>query len=187
LATPDISREDVQAFCQDHFLAGLPRYVLVQVANWALPAECFPNVATMVKKKGGKLVLGWHLWEIPGLLLEAEYHCVWEKPSGILVDITPQRPGYEEERILFVPRRKDRLGKNPPDNIRRPLSNDEDIALMCNLKEQYVKLSAQGEPEGTPGHYRLPIDVARRIEVIMAEHQTVMARLTERYPDRFKA
>ncbi|WLT30085.1 hypothetical protein [Geothrix sp. PMB-07] len=141
----------------------------------------------MVKKKGGRIVLGWHLWEIPGLLLEAEYHSVWEKPSGILVDITPQRPGFEEERILFVPRRKDHLPKNPPDNIRQPLSDDPDIALMCSLKAQYVKLSSQGEPEKTPGHYRLPIDVARKIETVMAEHQAVMVRLSEKYPDQFRA
>lgn len=149
----------------------------------ALPAECFPNVQKMVARKGGELVLGWHLWELPGLLLEAEFHGVWRKPSGILVDVTPQRPEHREERILFVPMPKLRLQGDPPDNLRMPLSDDPDLLRMCALKARSVEILRQGKPDPrVPGGISLPQGL---IEPIMAEHQEVMIRLHAKYPEAF--
>jgi hypothetical protein len=53
-----------------------------------------------VQKHGGEAVYGWSLWELPGIWLYAEHHCVWRKPSGELVCVTPQLG--KETRILFL-------------------------------------------------------------------------------------
>ena len=44
--------------------------------------DCFPLVECMVAREGGRLVLGWALWERPGFLIEAELHAVWQQPQG---------------------------------------------------------------------------------------------------------
>lgn len=184
MATPDISAPHVMAFCQEHFPGGRARLVPVRPTPGAIPSECFPNVQHHIEKKGGRLVLGWHLWEIPGLLLEAEFHGVWESPKGGLVDITPTLPGFEEAKIVFVPRRMARLDPKTPDNLRCLLSDDPDLARMCELKAKVVELwnRAKPEPNGGPNAFSLSREDAMVLEAIQREHTGVMERLSERYP-----
>jgi len=53
-----------------------------------------------VEQRGGQAVFGWSLWDLPGIWLYAEHHCVWRMPNGELVCVTPQL-GHET-RILFL-------------------------------------------------------------------------------------
>lgn len=66
----------------------------------SLPAgECFSNCASFANAHGGRAIYGWMLWEMPGVLVQAVHHTIWDGPYGI-VDITPKPDG--EERIAFV-------------------------------------------------------------------------------------
>ena len=61
--------------------------------------ECFPIVDEKVKSFGGKKVLGWQIWKT-SLLVEAEFHAVWQSPERELIDITPK--SLPLKKILFV-------------------------------------------------------------------------------------
>lgn len=59
------------------------------------------NVNRKVSAAGGSMVLGFTIWEMPGVSLAAEPHAVWSDPEGTLWDIAPRAEG--ERRILFAP------------------------------------------------------------------------------------
>ncbi|MDB5350157.1 MAG: sec-C metal-binding protein [Planctomycetota bacterium] len=56
-----------------------------------------------MRRRGGNSLLGWTIWEWPGVLLEAISHGVWERSDGELLDPTPKADG--EETTLFLPDR----------------------------------------------------------------------------------
>ncbi len=58
----------------------------------------WPNYAAQF---GGATVLGWCIWERPGINLHATFHTVWKSWNGELIDVTPKPDG--EARILFLP------------------------------------------------------------------------------------
>lgn len=66
-------------------------------------AYCHLNVMHAVRTGGGERVFGWLVWELPGRLVDAEFHVVWRTPGGELVDLTPRADG--EPEVLFVPDR----------------------------------------------------------------------------------
>ena len=108
----------------------------------ALQAECFPNVLTKVERDGGKMVLGWQLWEWPEVLVEGEFHAVWESPEGNLVDITPKETHIE--KILFLPDPEATYDGRAKDNFRMPL-NDNRITLdLIKANKKYFKLLNSG-------------------------------------------
>ena len=43
--------------------------------------------------------MGWRIWEWYGVMIEAEFHTIWESSDGILHDITPAP--QEIGRTLF--------------------------------------------------------------------------------------
>ncbi|MBL4788230.1 MAG: SEC-C domain-containing protein [Kordiimonadaceae bacterium] len=77
-----------------------PIYIPCWPEEGAVQKDCFPVVARKVHKDGGKCVYGWQIWQT-SILVEAEFHAVWESPDGQLIDITP-KPGPLTE-ILFLP------------------------------------------------------------------------------------
>src|SRR5689334_2558330 len=53
--------------------------------------DCFMVVEKHVTEHGGTSQIGWKLFEWPSLFLEAIFHAVWRSPSGVLIDVTPER------------------------------------------------------------------------------------------------
>mgnify|MGYP000967549545 CR=1 FL=1 len=51
-------------------------------------SNCFVNVQNTVDSQGGFIVYGWAIFELPKLLLEAQFHAIWRTPEGELVDVT---------------------------------------------------------------------------------------------------
>jgi hypothetical protein len=94
--TPDALR-----FCRSLCESQSPQIVGVMPAEGAIFAECFHNVIAHAKKCGGSLRYGWDVSILEGVYGEAEFHAVWRKPDGTLLDITPKAQG--EDRILFQP------------------------------------------------------------------------------------
>ena len=97
MATPDPNSPQVKAFMRAHLKGAKPIWVPQVAAVDGVPGDCFGNVAAVVKGFGGRMLLGWHLWEMPGLMVEGELHAVWMDFRGGMMDITPQLPGFEEE------------------------------------------------------------------------------------------
>ena len=67
------------------------------------PDFCHVSVKHVAGKHGGRRVHGWALWlfgQGTAALIVADFHSVWEKPDGTIVDVTPPKFGT---RVLFVP------------------------------------------------------------------------------------
>ncbi len=77
-----------------------PDYVPVEPGDDCLPARCFQNVAAIVKQNGGSVQHGWRLREQAAAYVEGEFHCVWRRLDGALIDVTPREDRATE--ILFL-------------------------------------------------------------------------------------
>tara|TARA_R110002167_G_C12369509_1_gene623973 strand:- start:65 stop:580 length:516 start_codon:yes stop_codon:yes gene_type:complete len=94
--------------------------------------ECFPIVDKKVESAGGKKVLGWQIWKTP-LLVEAEFHAVWESPEGDLIDITPK--SLPLAKILFLPDEAAVYEGKQVNNIRVNTTGNQlvdDFIAVCN-------------------------------------------------------
>ena len=78
-----------------------PVLVALEPGEECLPARSFQNVAAMVRKLGGSVQHGWRLREQPAAYVEGQFHAVWRRLDGALIDITPRADGLTE--ILFLP------------------------------------------------------------------------------------
>jgi hypothetical protein len=67
------------------------------------PDFCHVSAKHVAAKHGGRRIHGWALWQVgqgSATLIIADFHSVWEKPDGTIVDVTPPKFGT---RVLFVP------------------------------------------------------------------------------------
>lgn len=118
--TPAEVGHELAALCTDLVHNGKPIYVPVQLEQDSQANDCFPSVDAAVSNHGGNAILGWSLWEFPGVFVEAEFHAVWASPSGELIDVTPKsRP---VSRVLFLPDERLVYSGRQVNNVRRSLS-----------------------------------------------------------------
>src|SRR5260221_7205353 len=125
------------------------QWVPVEPLPWAEELACIDVVDRVVSENGGRRVLGWALWEWPGVLIEGEFHAVWERPDGRLVDATPN--SIKIQRILFLPDPKAEILTYQRDNIRRPLARRKEILDYIEIKERIFR--AQNIDDGAKSRY----------------------------------
>jgi hypothetical protein len=99
--------------------------------------DCFPNVARIVERKGGKRVLGWKLWECEHWI-KAVYHAVWQKPGGELVCVSPEK---NEKQALFLIDERQGPIQRPPIVISR--SEDFRPVAEAIVAKETVQLRLQ--------------------------------------------
>jgi len=78
-----------------------PGFVSVEPGEECLPGCCFENVPAIVKRRGGSMQPGWKMREQSTAFVEGEFHAVWRRPDGALIDVTPRTDLLKE--ILFLP------------------------------------------------------------------------------------
>lgn len=111
-----------------------PFYIDVVPEPESLVNECFLNVQRKVELEGGSLIMGWQIWEAK-YLIEAEFHGVWKKPSGELIDITPKSI-KTIDKILFLPEPNKSYTGVHVDNIRKNCTGNrlvDDLILVSEL------------------------------------------------------
>lgn len=94
--------------------------------------ECFPIVDKKVESAGGKQLLGWQIWKT-SLLVEAEFHAVWESAEGEIIDITPK--SLPLSKILFLPDEAVVYEGKQVNNIRVNTTGNQlvdDFIAVCN-------------------------------------------------------
>ena len=123
--TPRAITEAVRSFCRGVAAGSQPVYLDARPVPGAAPDDCFAVVARRVALRGGERVLGWQIWEHPGLMIEAEFHAVWRDPSGRLADITPKPEGISS--ILFLPDPSRSYEGRQVNNIREPLWDTPEV------------------------------------------------------------
>lgn len=122
---------ELSGFCAE-LSSDAPLVVPVVDDQHGLYGWCVDGVQSKVAAAGGQPVFGWCIWEWPGVMWNAEFHCVWESPIGELLDITP-KPQFERE-IVFVPDRSRGRDFNfdlRPGNRRRRIRPDVDAAAVA--------------------------------------------------------
>lgn len=97
---PEIDRFVLQ-FCKKLSPKEEPVFLNVQPPSWSRLNYCNKNVEKMKELYAGSMVLGYKIWYVPSLYIEAERHAVWLNPQGELTDITFNKDG--ETKILFIP------------------------------------------------------------------------------------
>lgn len=131
---PKIIKPYVLSFCR-RINQNEPVWVEVRPLPGKPFNECFSIVQDHIVLNGGKQYNGWAIWEWRKVMIEAEFHCVWERPDGQLVDLTPKAPHVE--KILFLPDPQRSYTGRQVNNIRKALSRDKDIDRFIQLANDF--------------------------------------------------
>lgn len=75
--------------------------------------------------------------------MEAEFHAVWESPSGELVDITPKSQWFK--KILFIPDPKAVYEGKQVNNIRLNITSNKLVDEMIAVYDCVFRIENRGE------------------------------------------
>jgi hypothetical protein len=142
--TPAFVSQDIEKLCRQIDPSTEPVYIRVQPELWCEMNQCFDNAARYEREHGGCVQYGWLIWEMPRLLVEAEFHAAWLSPDGSLIDVTPKVDG--ESQVLFLPDSNRAYDGTLVDNVRRPLSDDPYVRqciaqseLMFRMRQKHFR------------------------------------------------
>lgn len=104
--------------------------------------ECIKVVENRIKVDGGEMILGWQIWE--GLLLiESEFHAVWQAPNGNLIDISPKP--FLLEKIMFVIDSNIEYRGQQINNIRINITTNSLIDDLITILDSIFEIENKGE------------------------------------------
>ena len=171
---PKLIKPYVRSFCRGISRAD-PIWVPCQPAPDKPLLECFSIVPEHITAHGGIQHLGWAIWEWRKVLIEAEFHAVWEHPSGELFDLTPR--AFSLEKILFLPDPYKKYRGLRIDNIRKALTRDKDIERFIVL---HGCLFAETNRTVLPDYYGI-FEGSSKAMAIRYEMEILEARLRVRF------
>lgn len=140
--TPASIEGVVNALCSSLSSGTVPFHVDVRPQPNAAANECFPTVENQVSAHGGEAVIGWSIWELPGVFVEAEFHCIWRSPEGECIDLTPKPKPIS--RILFLPDPARRYEGRQVDNVRRATHRSPTVPLWFSALSAEFELLNRG-------------------------------------------
>lgn len=142
--------------------------------------ECVSIVPKHVLSFGGEQVLGWAIWERPGVFIEAEFHAIWRNPAGECIDLTP-RPQYFKT-ITFLPDPTCKYNGRQIDNIRKALAKDIDVTRFLFLAKRRFEILNTGDLADQHGSVTLPKKLEREYLGVVKELVRLENRIAKRYP-----
>jgi hypothetical protein len=133
-----------------------PLFVPVVPEPNATVDECFSTVDHKIQAVGGTAVYGWAIWVTP-VMVEAEFHAVWQSPTGSLTDLTPKVNGATE--IMFVPDRAARYEGRQVNNVRMPVyENDVLVEQFIRVNDQIFDVMNRGDRAFQHGEVAIPAE-----------------------------
>ena len=99
-------------------------------------------VREKVKNAGGRMILGWQIWETK-YLVEAEFHAVWENPNEELIDLTPKEI-TNINKILFVEDENLVYEEKQVDNVRLNISSNELVDDLISVSQAIFRFNNRG-------------------------------------------
>jgi SEC-C motif len=108
----------------------------------AIESDCFPTVDRKAQQEGGRRILGWQIWQTK-LLIEAEFHAIWESPEGDLLDITPKPIALTH--ILFIPDSEANYEGRQIGNIRLNITGNALVDEFISIHDCLFRISNRGE------------------------------------------
>jgi len=165
---------EIRALCERLVPGEIPDIVPMEAAPWAEPDECLANVAGMVERFGGETVVGWRLLEsLPDLMIETEFHAVWRKPDGSLLDVSIPVPGFKE--TVFLPDPKlEYEGRQIP-NQRVPLKEDTLIEELIEAFDAHFEVMNRGEL----ADYHGLVNLTPEMQAVEGRIQTLLAQIVQ--------
>jgi hypothetical protein len=140
--------------------------------------NCYVNVRDRVEREGGRMQLGWAVWQHAHLFIEAEPHAVFDPGQGkAWVDCTPHAlsDGNKCHEILFIPDDNSSYDFNTTevqDNIRLPLVDDPNVAEALRLFSEKTALM-----NSVPGvDIYLPPEVSRQMIELELRASVLLSR-----------
>ncbi|MBU1276843.1 MAG: SEC-C domain-containing protein [Proteobacteria bacterium] len=149
--TPTKITSKILELCRSITSDSAPSFVPVKTFQGSKIDECFYNVKDYVLKKGGRPLYGYTIWEWPNVLLEAEFHCIWESEQKELIDVSKKRGN--EKKVLFLPDESKHFNFNSrirEPNIRLPLSTNSFVAEFIEIANTVDSLSLKPGPVSVP-------------------------------------
>jgi hypothetical protein len=177
--TPLEDSQSIGILCGE-ITPGTPEYVNVVPIEGAPINECFKLVEHQVQIAGGARILGWSLWEMPGVFVEAEAHAVWRSPTGHLIDITPKsRP---TQCVLFLPDPRLVYSGLAIDNIRKPVSKSPIVAEFLRMFSVDFEFMNRGERATMYGELELSEEDQIEFQNIKRQMLTLASQARSFYP-----
>ena len=136
--TPLSRTKEIDRLARRIVPGGIPVFVPVTPVPDAEVCECFSNVKGHVGKHGGAPQYGWCIYVWPRVWMEMEFHCVWRKTNGKLVDITPHHDN--ESVLLFLPDPSREYKGLSLDNLRFSLCKNPLVNRMIALGEKKMAI-----------------------------------------------
>ena len=178
--TPAGMSGPLTALCKSIVPDRTPLYINVRPLNGAQPDECFPLVQNQVATYGGYLIVGWTLWELPAIFVEAEFHAVWRSPTGEFVDITPKKS--PTSRILFLEDPSRRYEGCQVNNVRWVISKAPVIIEYLATLDAKFELLNRGERAHHHGEIRLEDREAAEFGTIQTKLALLQSQLNSHLP-----
>jgi SEC-C motif len=175
-ATPREITNTIREFCSQLVSDPQPRFLPVTPAAGAKPRDCFPVVERYVQSHGGSSRYGWQIWEWPQVILEAEFHAVWEDHDGNLHDLTPK--DLSTDRILFLPDPERVYQGRQVNNVRLALSPAPEVRRYIqayNSEFEFLNRGARAEMH----ELRLSDAECRELRVIQQQKLLAETQLAE--------
>lgn len=174
MIAPDPAKEYVKSFCKG--ISNMPPVSIPSRPVLDVPFnECFGVVEEHVSVNGGRGVIGWGIWEWPGVFIEAEFHMVWEAPDNTMIDLAPKPKAFEF--VTFLPDPKKQYRGRQVDNIRKPLVQSLTVRRFLDTTKRFHAemnkgelANYHGEVEATPKMIKLQQEMARLQMKIIAKY-----------------
>lgn len=177
--TPAALHDGIRRFCATLDVSEGPRFLPVRPEPWSVPNDCHFNVAEKVRRSGGRSRHGWIIWEMPRVMLEAEFHAVWVSESGEMLDVTPKRDA--ERTILFQPDATRVYAGQFVDNVRFPLLQNEVLDEYLEVVQRIVDLQRQSFVDPHPGlaplAYQIRPDLEEEFAALHSRRATLQRRV----------
>jgi hypothetical protein len=119
----------------------------------AVESDCYRNVFDKIGRVGGRMQLGWAVWQHSNLFIEGEPHAIHDPENGQpWNDPTPNffPDGSRCTQILFFPNDaiRDPQSIVIEDNIRVPLVDDPQLLKGLKLASDRIALRNRARTEG---------------------------------------
>jgi len=174
MSIPDPNTSSTQRLIQQLSPGEQPFRVDIDPPHWAEKLGCVDIVRRLVSESGGECILGWALWEWPGVLVEGEFHAVWRKQDGLYVDATPRNSG--DSYVLFLPDPKAVVDTWQKDNVRLPLAKRREVLDFINIKERIYRAKNR-ETEAYSKYYTH----TPHLDFLFSEEKKIFRRLVSRF------
>ena len=121
-----------------------PIEILCEIDDSQKVLDCFNIVQTKVANFGGRMILGWQIWQT-NILMEAEAHAVWEDQNEELHDISPKAFNLPIDKIVFIEDSKMKYEGKQIQNVRINITKNSVVDDFIKASKLFFHLQNKGE------------------------------------------